>query len=36
MKKMAIPQFASEEAEQDFWSSADSTDYLDWSQARPV
>lgn len=34
----AIPRFASEAAERAFWEkeASDSTDYLDWSQAKPV
>lgn len=31
-----IPKFTSEEEEQSFWAEADSTDYVDWSQAKPV
>ena len=34
MKK--IPQFASEEEEQAFWEERDSTEYVDWTQARRV
>ena len=29
-----IPTFESEEEEQKFWSDHDSTEYVDWSQAR--
>ena len=32
MKK--IPTFKTEEEEQDFWTEHDSTEYLDWSEAR--
>ncbi|HEX4322793.1 MAG TPA: BrnA antitoxin family protein [Acidobacteriaceae bacterium] len=32
--KKEIPEFNSEAEELDFWSTADSTEYLDWSQAR--
>jgi predicted DNA binding CopG/RHH family protein len=32
----AIPVFASEDAEREFWSSADSSEYVDWSTARPA
>jgi predicted DNA binding CopG/RHH family protein len=32
MKK--IPKFKSEDEERDFWASADSSDYIDWSKAR--
>jgi predicted DNA binding CopG/RHH family protein len=34
MKK--IPQFKNEAEEFDFWSSADSTEYVDWSKAKRV
>ena len=38
MKKQrkAIPQFANEEEERKFWEQNDSSDYLDWNEARPV
>lgn len=29
-----IPIFESEDAEREFWATADSTDYVDWSQAQ--
>lgn len=29
-----IPRFASEAEERAFWENEDSTDYVDWSQAR--
>jgi predicted DNA binding CopG/RHH family protein len=32
--KKKIPEFKSEAEEFEFWSKADSTQYLDWSQAR--
>jgi predicted DNA binding CopG/RHH family protein len=32
--KKKIPEFRSEEAEFEFWSKADSTEYLDWSKAK--
>ena len=32
----AIPKFANEKAERDYWESHDSTDRLDWTQARSV
>ncbi len=32
MKKM--PRFTSEESEREFWTKADSTQYVDWKQAR--
>ena len=31
-----IPDFASEAEERAFWEAHDSSDYLDWSKARPV
>ncbi len=31
-----IPQFKNEDEEREFWSVADSTDYIDWSKAKPV
>jgi predicted DNA binding CopG/RHH family protein len=31
--KKKIPEFRSEEEESDFWSKADSTEYMDWSKA---
>jgi len=37
-KKMLkpIPSFANEDQEAEFWSSADSTQYVDWTKARIV
>jgi predicted DNA binding CopG/RHH family protein len=35
-KKKPIPRFESEAQEQEFWDEHDSTEYVDWSQARPV
>jgi len=34
MKK--IPKFKTETEERDFWANADSSDYIDWSQAKRV
>jgi predicted DNA binding CopG/RHH family protein len=34
MKK--LPKFRSEEAERDFWSKADSAEYIDWSSAKRI
>lgn len=34
--KKRLPQFESKEAEAEFWDSADSTDYIDWSSAERV
>ena len=31
-----IPTFESEDAEREFWATHDSTEYVDWSRARPV
>jgi len=31
-----IPTFKDEDAEREFWSKADSTEYLDWSKAERV
>jgi hypothetical protein len=32
--KKKIPKFKSEEKEQEFWSTADSTEFIDWKKAR--
>ena len=34
MKK--IPKFTSENEEREFWSKADSTEYLDWNKAKNI
>lgn len=35
MKRLkAIPRFKNEDEERNFWSSHDSSDYVDWSKAR--
>lgn len=34
--KKQIPRFASEDEERTFWSDADSTDYVNWSNAEGV
>ena len=38
VKKRAksVPKFKSEDQERDFWSDSDSTEYVDWSEARPL
>ena len=38
MKKQikAIPEFTNEQEERLFWEEHDSSEYLDWSKARPV
>lgn len=32
--KKRIPQFSSEDRERSFWAKRDSTEYIDWSQAK--
>ena len=34
--KKKIPKFASEDAEREFWASADATEYVDWRRAQRV
>jgi predicted DNA binding CopG/RHH family protein len=34
--KKKIPEFKSEADEFEFWSKADSTQYIDWSKAKPA
>jgi len=34
--KKRIPKFRSEEEEREFWASADSTEYFDWSKGQRV
>lgn len=34
-KRNSIPSFATEDQERAFWATHDSSDYVDWSQARP-
>lgn len=31
-----IPTFKDEDAEREFWTTADSTEYIDWSKARRI
>jgi predicted DNA binding CopG/RHH family protein len=31
-----IPRFESEDQEREFWASHDSTEYINWQQAKPV
>jgi predicted DNA binding CopG/RHH family protein len=31
-----LPRFADEDQERDFWSSSDSTEYIDWDGARKI
>lgn len=35
-KKNKIPKFQSEDKEREFWSKADSTNYIDWNEAETV
>ena len=35
-KRKEIPTFTSESEEREFWMTHDSSDYVDWSQARRV
>ena len=34
--KNRLPKFKNEDEEREFWVSRDSTDYLDWSEAKTV
>ncbi|OQX61221.1 MAG: hypothetical protein B5M56_09755 [Desulfococcus sp. 4484_241] len=34
MKEKNIPNFKTEEQEREFWSSHDSTEYIDWNSAK--
>jgi len=36
VKKKRIPKFRNEGEERDFWASHDSTEYIDWSEAKNV
>jgi len=36
VKKKRIPKFNNEDEEREFWASHDSTDYIDWSEAKEV
>ncbi len=36
VKKKRIPKFMNEDEEREFWASHDSTDYIDWSEAKEV
>ena len=36
VKKKRIPKFRNEDEERDFWASHDSTDYIDWSEAKEI
>ena len=34
--KKQVPRHRSEESEREFWASSDSSDYVDWRQARRI
>ncbi len=34
--KKPIPEFRTEDEEREFWSTHDSTDYIDWRSAEPL
>lgn len=36
VKKKGIPKFMNEGKEREFWATHDSTDYIDWSEAKEV
>lgn len=36
VRKKRIPEFRNEDEEREFWASHDSTDYIDWSEAKEV
>ena len=36
MKKKKIPEFKTEEEEREFWAKEDSTQYIEWDEARNV
>ena len=36
MKKKKIPEFKTEEEERKFWAKEDSTQYIEWDEARSV
>ena len=36
VKKKRTPKFRNEDEEREFWASHDSTDYIDWSEAKEV
>jgi hypothetical protein len=35
-KLKPIPKFESEDQEREFWANHDSTEYVDWSRAKPI
>ena len=36
MMKKKIPKFESEDQERDFWSNQDSSEYIDWGEAKQL
>ena len=36
VKKKRIPKFRNEDEEREFWASHDSTDYINWSEAKEI
>ncbi|MHB0972384.1 MAG: BrnA antitoxin family protein [Thermoanaerobaculia bacterium] len=36
ISRKKVPKFSSEDAEREFWSTHDSTEFVDWSSARAV
>ena len=36
MMKKRIPKFKDEDQERDFWKKHDSSEYIDWSEAKPT
>jgi len=36
VKKKRIPKFRNKDEERNFWASHDSTEYIDWSEAKDV
>lgn len=34
MKKKSVPKFKTEDEEQKFWATADSTEYIDWQRGK--
>jgi predicted DNA binding CopG/RHH family protein len=35
-QKKTVPTFSSEQEEQEFWATHDSSEYIDWDKAAPV
>jgi len=35
-RRKKLPTFKDEDAEREFWANADSTEYIDWSQAQRI